>query len=85
MELGATPVEGAQDIRFWVRDNGDGLTEEEHAKLFEPFSRVESARTEGHGLGLSIVKRIVTRLGGEVSLESTPGEGSVFSFTLKAR
>jgi len=85
VELGATPVKGGQQIRFWVRDNGDGLTEEPHLKLFEPFSRGESVGIQGHGLGLSIVKRIVARLGGEVSHKSTPGEGSVFGFTLKAR
>ena len=69
-------------IRFWVRDNGDGLTPEEQARLFTPFTRLDQVRAKGHGLGLSIVKRIVDKLGGQVRVESEVGQGSVFSFTL---
>ena len=71
-------------LRYWVHDNGPGLSPEEQARLFTPFTRLNKTRAEGHGLGLSIVKRIIDKLGGEVSVESSgiPGEGSVFSFTL---
>ncbi|MBN1978696.1 MAG: GAF domain-containing protein [Anaerolineae bacterium] len=68
--------------RFWVRDNGDGLSEQEQARLFAPFERLGELRVKGHGLGLSIVRRIVEKLGGEVGVESAPGQGSVFYFTL---
>lgn len=71
-------------IRFHVRDNGPGLTADQTQCLFREFSRLDSFRAEGHGLGLSIVSRIVSRLGGEVGVESTPGEGSTFWFTLPA-
>ncbi len=71
-------------IRFWVRDNGPGLTPEEQARLFRPFTRLGKTRQEGHGLGLSIVQRIAERLRGEVGVESTPGQGSLFYFTLPA-
>ncbi len=71
-------------IRFWVRDNGPGLTPEEQTRLFRPFSRLGKTRQEGHGLGLSIVQRIAERLHGEVGVESTPGQGSLFYFTLPA-
>jgi signal transduction histidine kinase len=73
-------------IQFWVRDNGDGLSLEEQTRLFVPFSRLDQARAKGHGLGLSIVHRIVERLSGAVSVESggRPGEGSIFSFLLQA-
>jgi two-component system sensor histidine kinase/response regulator len=71
-------------VRFWVRDNGDGLSPQEQKRLFTPFSRLARHHAKGHGLGLSIVKRIVDKLGGEVSVESSIGEGSVFSFTLPA-
>ncbi len=71
-------------VRFWVQDAGPGLTQEASARLFQPFSRVGDSQAEGHGLGLSIVRRIVEKLGGEVGVESTgiPGEGARFTFTL---
>jgi PAS domain S-box-containing protein len=69
-------------IVFWVRDNGLGLTLEAQMKLFAPFTRLEQVRAQGHGLGLSIVRRIVEKLGGEVGVVSAPGEGSCFYFTL---
>ena len=81
LEIGATPNQNT--VRFWVRDNGSGLTQESMAKLFTPFTRVHKTVVEGHGLGLSIVQRIVKRLGGEVGVESQLGTGSVFYFTLK--
>jgi signal transduction histidine kinase len=81
IELGAAAQADGQ-IRFWVRDNGGGLTPTEQARLFAPFERLDQVRAQGHGLGLSIVKRIVEKLGGQVSVESQVGQGSVFSFTL---
>jgi len=69
-------------VRFWVRDNGHGLSPEEQARLFTPFTRLDQARAKGHGLGLSIVRRIVEKLGGQVGVESLVGQGSSFFFTL---
>ncbi len=71
-------------VRYWVRDNGKGLTEDQQAKLFVPFVRLGLDDNRGHGLGLSIVQRIVSRLGGAVGVSSQPGKGSVFYFTLPA-
>jgi signal transduction histidine kinase len=70
-------------VRFWVRDNGPGLTPEEQERLFKSFERLDRMRAKGHGLGLSIVWRIVEKLGGEVGVESEVGRGSVFWFTLR--
>ena len=85
VELGFNPppsgTTGGQ-IRFWVQDNGPGLTPEQQAQLFVPFERLKNVRTKGHGLGLSIVRRIVEKLGGQVGVESTAGIGSTFYFTL---
>jgi PAS domain S-box-containing protein len=81
IELGADSLDDGR-VRFWVRDNGRGLTEEEQARLFKPFTRLGTVKVEGHGLGLSIVSRIVDKLGGEVSVESAVGDGSRFMFTL---
>ena len=81
VELGATErADGF--VRFWVRDNGAGLTPEEQAKLFTPFTQLHQVRAEGHGLGLSIVQRIAEKLGGQVGVESQVGQGSVFLFAL---
>lgn len=83
IELGFdTPRNG--QIRFWVKDNGPGLSLEEQRRLFQPFTRLTQARIEGHGLGLSIVQRIAERLQGEVGVESEPGQGCRFYFTLPA-
>ena len=71
-------------IRFWVRDNGPGLTAEEQDLLFTEFTRLHQSRIEGHGLGLSIVQRIVEKLGGQVGVDSVVGQGSLFYFTLPA-
>ncbi len=68
--------------RFWVRDNGAGLSPEQQASLFAPFTRLDERRLDGHGLGLSIVQRIAERLDGQAGVESTPGKGSLFWFTL---
>ena len=71
-------------VRYWVRDNGPGLSSEQQMRLFVPFERLERVRVEGHGLGLSIVRRIIERLGGQAGVESTLGEGSLFYFILAA-
>lgn len=82
LELGAT-LQSDGMVRFWVRDNGYGLTPQEQAQLFTPFTRLSQVRATGHGLGLSIVRRIVEKLDGTVGVESQVGRGSVFSFTLR--
>ena len=80
VELGATPQGNV--VRFWVRDNGPGIAPELWSQLFKPFSRLDHVRAEGHGLGLSIVRHIVEKLGGQVGVHSEIGLGSTFSFTL---
>jgi two-component system, sensor histidine kinase and response regulator len=71
-------------VRFWVKDNGAGLKPEEQQRLFQEFERLDRTRAQGHGLGLSVVRRIMERLGGEVGVESVVGSGSLFYFTLPA-
>lgn len=82
IQLGAT-TRSDGIVRFWVRDNGPGLTQEEQNRLFTEFIRLNQIKIQGYGLGLSIVRRIISRLGGEVSVESEVGHGSTFAFTLK--
>ncbi len=82
LELGYDQRE--QDmVRFWVKDNGPGIQLENPDQLFVPALGTNTERKRNsHGLGLSIVQRIVRRLGGSVGVESKPGEGSTFYFTL---
>ncbi len=81
VEVGATKLSDGHAY-FWVRDNGKGLTPEEQAQLFTPFTRLNQVSTQGYGLGLSIVQRIAEKLNGQVGVESEVGQGCTFYFTL---
>jgi signal transduction histidine kinase len=87
VELGADPnytksPSGRSMARFWVKDNGNGITPKDQSELFTQFTRLDQLRAEGHGLGLSIVARVIEKLGGQVGVESQIGKGSLFYFTL---
>ena len=71
-------------VRYWVSDTGPGIPSDRFGDLFQPFTRLTQAKIEGHGLGLSIVRRIVEKIGGTVDVRSEVGVGSTFSFTLPA-
>lgn len=73
------------NARFWVKDNGPGLSAEAQANLFTPFTRLDQVKSKGHGLGLSVVRRIVERLDGQVGIESEIGHSSTFFFTLPTK
>jgi len=80
--LGGGPGQDGASARFWVRDNGLGLDAAAQTLMFIPFTRISSVRAKGHGLGLSIVRRIIEKLGGKVGVDSQPGAGACFWFEL---
>ncbi|MEX0769519.1 MAG: HAMP domain-containing sensor histidine kinase, partial [Balneolaceae bacterium] len=68
-------------VELWVKDGGIGIPKKSQKQIFDKFYRLEdsmTARTKGHGLGLSIVKNLVELNGGEITVRSKPGEGSTF-------
>ena len=72
-------------VQFSVRDTGIGITPEQKAKIFEAFSQADISTTRqfgGTGLGLAITSDLIQHMGGKLAVESTPGEGSEFFFTL---
>ncbi|MCI5141139.1 MAG: response regulator [Candidatus Electrothrix sp. ATG1] len=72
-------------LHFSVRDTGIGMSQEEQTRLFKSFSQLDNDVTrqyEGSGLGLAISKKLVQMMGGDIMVESEPGKGSCFSFTL---
>jgi len=74
-----------QEVQIWVKDSGVGISEEEQAKVFSKYEQTEAgkdASLKGTGLGLAICKEIVSLHNGKVWLESTPGQGSTFYFSL---
>lgn len=70
-----------EEVRFYVRDNGPGLPEEAHERVFGMFQRL-SETTEGTGIGLTIVRRTAEAHGGRAWVESQPGRGATFYITL---
>jgi signal transduction histidine kinase len=83
VKLGASvQIDGM--VRFWIRDHGLGIPVDAQARLFLPFSQTDLVCNPSHGLGLSIVHRIIEKLGGQVGFESEAGKGSLFFFTLPA-
>lgn len=71
-------------VKCWVKDSGPGLSTEQQHEIFDKFVRFDPQYSEGHGFGLSIVKRITQRLGGEVGYQPAAEGGSIFWFSLKA-
>jgi signal transduction histidine kinase len=68
-------------VKFWVKDTGNGIDSDDLKHIFERFYQGRENRMGGTGLGLAITKSIVERLGGEIGVESSPGNGSMFWFT----
>ena len=87
VEVDTEEILGGEMLRFRVRDRGPGMDRALQAKLFQPFVQGDSSlvrKHQGTGLGLAITRRLVEEHGGTIELESAAGQGSTFSFTLRA-
>ncbi|MGQ9371461.1 PAS-domain containing protein [Azospirillum sp. ST 5-10] len=81
--LAARPGATDDDVRFEVADSGIGLSAEQQARLFQPFTQADASTTRrfgGSGLGLSICRRLVELMGGRIGVDASPDRGSVFWF-----
>ncbi len=81
LDASCTRQNGTAMLRFEVRDTGAGIKAEDMDRLFMQFERIDTTKNrniEGTGLGLAITKRLCEMMGGSISVESTPGEGSCF-------
>ncbi len=90
IEIGCSIETGKEKIKnrlvqFWVKDTGIGISEEGQKMIFDRFTKIEDDKTKlyrGAGLGLAISKKLVNMMGGEMWVESIPGKGSTFYFTI---
>ncbi|MBN2028130.1 MAG: PAS domain S-box protein [Actinobacteria bacterium] len=82
VEIGSIQV--SDEVTFFVRDNGQGIPPEMHGSIFLPFKGTRDSGGPGWGMGLAIVKRAVESWGGRMWIESVPGEGCCFYFTVPA-
>ncbi|MCI4648424.1 ATP-binding protein [Phaeodactylibacter sp.] len=80
VEIGLS--DGNPEPALYVKDNGEGIPEEEQTRIFEPFYRSKATKAKGTGLGLAISRMAAQKLGGEISVKSKLGEGSIFYFAL---
>lgn len=88
IESTAEGADGAHVITLAVRDSGIGIPADRMGRLFQPFSQVDSSTTRkygGSGLGLAISRRLAEAMGGIMWVDSEPGKGSTFSFTIKTK
>ncbi len=81
IEVGFYNIENGY-IHFYVKDNGIGIDNEQFNKVFQEFYRINDIDSEGTGIGLALVKKIINHHNGDVWVESNRGEGSIFNFTL---
>ncbi len=85
LEAGAPDADGNVPLAFAVHDTGVGLSDEERGRIFAPFAQADTStarRYGGTGLGLSVARGLVEAMGGTLAVDSTPGRGSTFRFTV---
>ena len=84
IEIDIACVQQADDWLFYIKDNGPGIEEQFHEKVFQIFQTLKTKdETNSTGIGLSVVRKIIDSIGGKIWIESKPGKGCTFFFTLK--
>src|SRR5690606_9136033 len=86
VHLTAPVNEGRAPLEIEITDTGIGLSEAQQKQMFRPFAQADATTSRlfgGTGLGLVISKKLVAQMGGEIAVESTPGQGSTFTVTLR--
>ena len=82
IKYGYRLIHETQDIEFFVKDTGSGISKEFQAHIFDTYASKDAEKQQGFGLGLALCKIIVEKMGGNIKVESTEGKGSTFTFTL---
>jgi signal transduction histidine kinase len=82
IEIGSLPADDKNTATYYVKDNGLGIAEAYHGKVFQALKRLHPNVAKGEGIGLALVKRMVDRHGGTIWFESTAGVGTTFYVTL---
>ena len=85
LRVAGVQLQDAAGVAFTVEDSGIGMTQEQLARVFEPFEQADASvnrRFGGTGLGLAITRQLIRLMGGDVTAVSTPGEGSTFTLSL---
>ncbi len=88
IEFSAAPDEEQGKVIFSIKDTGIGIPKEHHQRIFDPFTQVDGSVAReygGTGLGLTIAKRLVEMMDGRIWVESTPGDGTTFYFTVELK
>lgn len=75
--------ESGEYARLWVQDNGLGIPANQHERVFRVFERLHGSRYQGTGIGLSIVRKGIEKMGGRIGLDSAPGQGTAFWIELR--
>ena len=85
LELSVTtvPSKNSRTVTIQVADNGQGISEEKLPSIFRPFQRAHGPEVEGSGIGLAIVKKLIEKISGTITVKSTPGVGTTFELTFR--
>lgn len=83
LSIKSVPSKNVRTVTIQVSDNGEGIPAEKLPTIFRPFQRAHGPEVEGSGIGLAIVKKLIEKLSGTITVQSTPGVGTTFELTFR--